>query len=229
MSMQTISNKKTSVIATYFIILISLLLIGCSPNGYSELEFIDKANKFYERGDNEAGLRVIEKEAYKGNPVAKLKLAEMYFHGEHVEKNEQKEAELFKQAIAELELKAAENDPVSTFMLGEIYNLGINVDVDKEKADKLFSQVLSVFYRDAHNGNHDAEYYLGLMNEEGYALKKDPVEAMRLYKLAADHGNTSAKSANSHLKMETDDLLVSIYSGEKKVCQDKSEEDLLNQ
>lgn len=54
------------------------------------------------------------------------------------------------------------------------------------------------------------------MNEEGIILRKDPVHAMKLYKLAADKGHALAKSYLYILKSETDELLICLYSSEDK-------------
>ena len=67
-----------------------------------------------------------------------------------------------------------------------MYYRGIGVSRDYAKATKWFR-------RAALNANSDAEFYMGVIYDDGDGIKQDPIKAVEWYRRAAAAGNLSAQ------------------------------------
>lgn len=114
-------------------------------------------------------------------------------------------------ALQELEPLAKEGNPDATNMLGQMYENGWGVNKDTEKAKRYYTQGANVGHLDsvnslralknkeyqvelktvqpaAESGDAHAMNRMGVMNEFGYGLKRNPAEAFRWYQKAAEAG-----------------------------------------
>ncbi len=119
-------------------------------------------------------------------------------------------------ALEELEPLAKDGDPDATNMLGQMYENGWGVEKDVEKAKRFYTRGANVGHLDSVNslralkneefqvelktvvpaaeaGDASAMNRLGVMNEFGYGLSRNPVEAFNWYTKAAETGLVSAQ------------------------------------
>ena len=155
--------------------------------------------------------------AQMGDVEAQIKIAEMYFDGDEVQKDEKKAFYWY--------LKAAESgDAEAQFCVSRFYYYGKETEEDDEKAfewcikaanqgfveaefgvgelyfngqgveenDRLAHQW---FLKAAGNGNADAQYKIGVMYENGIYVSQNYTEAYSWYKKAADQDNAEAQNS----------------------------------
>lgn len=176
--------------------------------------------ELYERGEGvEQNLPLAadwyEKAARRGSPQAQYHLGRLYLEGRGVEKNN-------RLAVHWLERAATEGSAQAQYLLGTLYHYGADVGRDPRRARTLlekaalqgyesaihFLQMLeSIGYRiedslhqgspDLHklaaDGDVEAQFQLALRYEHGAdGEPKDPVEAVKWYRQAAEHGHGMA-------------------------------------
>jgi hypothetical protein len=147
-------------------------------------------------GDVKTGLSALEFAAQNGHAIAQWKLGRMYADGDQVNRDDLRAVEYF-QDIVENHSDDSLGTPESRFVanafvaLGAYYLAGIpnsSVKANPARARDLFSYAAS-YFRDA-----DAQYRLGRMLLEGQGGPKDPWQAARWLKLAADKGYYQAQA-----------------------------------
>lgn len=130
----------------------------------------------------------LENLADQGDAGAATELAERYFWGSGVEKDEHKAAILLRRAAATMY-------PVAQFMLGQLYILGKGVEQDYQKAFELTEKALN-------NGYSLAKSTLGEMLYNGEGCEKDTIRAVKLL----EESLTDVSDTQTYL------LLAIIYS-----------------
>lgn len=119
-------------------------------------------------------------------------------------------------AIQELEPLSKEGNPDATNMMGQMYENGWGVEKDVEKAKGLYTRGANIGHLDSVNslralknqefqvelktvlpaataGDATAINRLGVMNEFGYGLQRNPTKAFSLYNKAAETGLVAAQ------------------------------------
>ncbi|MDX9859274.1 MAG: hypothetical protein RBS99_00010 [Rhodospirillales bacterium] len=132
-----------------------------------------------------------QKAVDQGHKKAQFKLCRMYFDGRGVPKdvNEaealcHKAAEQYVDGANELliKIKAEQGDQSSKERIGiSYYN------------SRQYEKALSLFSKLGDQGNSKAQYYLGLMHENGYGLPKDFAKAADWYRKSASQGYAPAQ------------------------------------
>ena len=120
-----------------------------------------------------------EKAAEQGDVHAQITLAEMYFEGRGVSKDEKKAAELYEKAAEQGDLDAQVN-------LGWMYQKGKGEPQDYKKAFELYEKA-------AAQGFAHAQVNLGTLYEQGQGVPQDYKKAVELYEKAADQGEAYAQ------------------------------------
>jgi len=124
----------------------------------------------------------IEEFAQKGDARALRILGMKYLYGSEIDKDTRK-------AFTYFEASAEKGDHIAKSFVGTYYYDGMNGAVDKEKAKELFTEAVATI-----DGSARAEYYLGMMYENGdesAKIEKNLDTAMERYKRAADQGSVS--------------------------------------
>jgi uncharacterized protein len=147
-------------------------------------------------GDAKGGLRALEYAAENGHPIAQWKLGRMYADGDQVRRDDMRAFEYFHD-IVDSHPDDSLGTPQARFVanafvaLGVYYLTGIPdspVKPSPPRARDLFAYAASYF------GDADAQYRLGRMLLEGQGGPKDPWQAARWLKLAADKGYYQAQA-----------------------------------
>src|SRR5262249_41680397 len=127
-------------------------------------------------------VRWYRKAAAAGHPLAKARLARIYFSGSGVVEDKM-EAERLSKGIFPDVLKAAENnDAMAQMIVGTMYADGLGVARDSEEAEKWL-------YKAADQKLPLAQANLGVMYEHGIGVPRDSAEAARWVRQAADQNN----------------------------------------
>jgi TPR repeat protein len=128
----------------------------------------------------------------------------MYAEGDGVKRDDFKAFELFSE-VADAHADDSPSEPGARFVsnsfvaLGSYYRDGIpNSDVkpDLSRARQIFAYAASYF------GDPDAQLNLAKMYYSGDGGERDPLQAARWAKLAADKGNIGAQALLGHLLFE---------------------------
>jgi TPR repeat protein len=173
----------------------------------SPQEALQGGLELYRKGDKSTAFEALNFAAEKGDPIAQWQAAKMLAEGDGVKQDDYKAFELFSE-IADAHADDTPGDPSSRFVskafvaLGDYYQKGIpNTDVkpDPYRARQIYSHAASIF------GDPDAQYSLARMYFTGEGGERDPVQAARWSKLAADKGNVAAQALLGHLLFEGDD------------------------
>ena len=160
----------------------------------------------YKSGDKETAAEALGFAADKGNPIAQWKLGRMYAEGDGIARDDYKAFELFSE-IADAHADDGPAEPNSRFVsnafvaLGGYYRNGIpNTDVkpDPARARQIYAYAASYF------GDADAQLNLARMYYNGEGGERDPLQAARWAKLAADKGNVGGQALLGHLLFEGD-------------------------
>jgi uncharacterized protein len=160
----------------------------------------------YKSGDMASALDALSFAAGKGHPIAQWKLGRMYAEGDGVKKDDFKAFEMFSE-MADAHADDSPNEPNARFVssafvaLGGYYRKGIpNTEVkqDATRAREMYAYAASYF------GDGDAQVNLARMYFTGEGGDRDPLQAARWAKLAADKGNVSAQALLGHLLFEGD-------------------------
>ncbi len=148
-------------------------------------------------GKTDQAVTALEYAAGQGVPGAMWKLGRMYADGDGVDRNRLRAFEYFRNLT-----KAHAYDPPGTpqarfvasafVSLGHYYLEGIpdsEVKADPAVAHEMFRYAASYF------GDPDAQYYLGQLYLHGKGAPKDPIQAARWFRLAANKGQRSAQAS----------------------------------
>ncbi|MEQ8699563.1 MAG: tetratricopeptide repeat protein [Bauldia litoralis] len=160
----------------------------------------------YRSGDKEGALEALSFAADKGNAIAQWKLGRMYAEGDGTARDDYKAFEIF----SEMADAHADDNPTqrdSRFVsnafvaLGGYYEEGIpdtNVKQDLRRARQIYGYAASYF------GDAEAQLKLAWMYYQGEGGDRDPLQAARWAKLAADKGDVDAQALLGHLLFEGD-------------------------
>ena len=160
----------------------------------------------YQQGDKTTAVEALQFAAEKGHPMAQWKLGRMYASGDGIEQDQLKAFELFSE-VANAYADENPQAPSAPFVadafvaLGSYYRDGIpNSDVkpDFRRARQMFTYAASYF------GDPDAQLNLARMYYQGEGGDRDPRQAVRWAKLAADKGNVAAQAMLGHLLFQGD-------------------------
>jgi uncharacterized protein len=137
--------------------------------------------------DMREAIRFYREAAAAVHPLAKARLARIYFSGNGVEEDP-KQAERLSKGICPDVLKAAEKgDAVAQAIIGTMYADGLGVARDSEEAlqwlRKAAAQKLPL-----------AQANLGVMYEHGIGVKTDYTEAAKWFRKAADQNNAMGQA-----------------------------------
>jgi len=158
----------------------------------------------YKQGDKTAAVEALTFAAEKGHAAAQWKLGRMYAEGDGLAKDDMKAFELFSE-VADAHADDNPNGASARFVsnafveLGLYYREGIpNSDVQPDfgRARQMFSYAASYF------GDSDAQLNLARMYYEGEGGERDPRQAVRWAKLAANKGNVGAQALLGHMLFE---------------------------
>jgi TPR repeat protein len=158
----------------------------------------------YKQGDKVTAAEALGYAAEKGHAMAQWKLGRMYAEGDGVKRDDFKAFELFSE-VADAHADDSPSEPGARFVsnsfvaLGSYYRDGIpNSDVkpDLSRARQIFAYAASYF------GDPDAQLNLAKMYYSGDGGERDPLQAARWAKLAADKGNIGAQALLGHLLFE---------------------------
>jgi TPR repeat protein len=148
-------------------------------------------------GDKVGAVRALEYAASQGHLTAQYKLGRMYAGGEGVPANDLKAFEYFSK-IADENADAipgtADGRLVgSAFVaLGNYFSDGIKGSYVKPNPDRAFDMF---HYAASYFGDPDGQYNLGRLYMTGQGANRDPRQAARWMKLAAEKGHAPARAA----------------------------------
>jgi TPR repeat protein len=160
----------------------------------------------YQAGNTTAAVEALQFAANKGHPMAQWKLGRMYASGDGIERDPLKAFALFSE-IANAYADENPRAPSAPFVadafvaLGSYYRDGIpgsDVKPDFRRARQMFTYAASYF------GDADAQLNLAHMYNEGEGGDRDPRQAVRWAKLAADKGNVAAQAMLGNLLFQGD-------------------------
>lgn len=160
----------------------------------------------YQAGNTTAAVEALQFAANKGHPMAQWKLGRMYAAGDGIERDPMKAFQLFSE-VANAYADENPRAPSAPFVadafvaLGSYYRDGIpgsEVKPDYRRARQMFTYAASYF------GDADAQLNLARMYYEGEGGDRDPRQAVRWAKLAADKGNIAAQAMLGNLLFQGD-------------------------
>jgi TPR repeat protein len=160
----------------------------------------------YRQGDKVTAIEALGFAAEKGHPIAQWKLGRMYAEGDGIIRDDYKAFEYFSE-IADAHADDNPLEPEARFVsnafvaLGTYYKNGIPntaIAADPDRARQIFNYAASYF------GDADAQLNLARMYYEGQGGDRDPLQAARWAKLAADKGNVGAQALLGHLLFQGD-------------------------
>jgi TPR repeat protein len=147
-------------------------------------------------GKPDQAVTALQYAAEQGVPGAMWKLGRMYADGDGVDQNKLRSFEYFRDLT-----KAHADDPPGTAQarfvasafvaLGHFYLEGIPdtaVKADPAAAHEMF-RYAATYYGDA-----DAQYFLGRLYLAGQGIRREPVQAARWFRSAADKGHRGAQA-----------------------------------
>jgi len=160
----------------------------------------------YRQGDKVTALEALGFAAEKGHPIAQWKLGRMYAEGDGTTRDDYKAFEYFSE-IADAHADDSPSEPGARYVsdafvaLGNYYKNGIpdtEITQNLDRARQIFTYAASYF------GDDEAQLNLARMYYEGLGGERDPLQAARWAKLAADKGNVGAQALLGHLLFEGD-------------------------
>ena len=176
--------SKSSILFVIVIAFSSLEFLFFIKPAFAENQYSDnkadfnQAKKYFEKGADEAALKIIKRLVVNKFPEGINLLGLMYEIGRGVEEDWEKSFSLYSQA-ADL------GSPKGLYNLALSYEYGIGTTVNLKKAFETM--------KSAHNaGNPYALFQLALYYQYGIGVATDQDEALRHYQLAADLGVTDA-------------------------------------
>lgn len=118
--------------------------------------------------------------------TAQRDLALCYLNGRGVEQNE-------REGMKWLEKSAESGEPWALIDLGRMYAFGDGVERDGRKAESYLQRVVPIDEWD--DSDASAQYYLGVLYEEGIDVEQDACKAEQCFKFAAEKGYASGQYA----------------------------------
>ncbi|MCX5515171.1 exopolysaccharide biosynthesis protein [Kaistia algarum] len=158
----------------------------------------------YKQGDKTVAVEALTYAAEKGHAGAQWKLGRMYAEGDGLAKDDVKAFEMFSE-VADAHADDNPNGSSARFVsnafvaLGLYYRDGIpnsTVKPDFNRSRQMFAYAASYF------GDSDAQLNLARMYYEGQGGERDPKQAVRWAKLAANKGNVGAQALLGHMLFE---------------------------
>lgn len=160
----------------------------------------------YKSGDKQSAAEALGFAADKGNAIAQWKLGRMYAEGDGIARDDYKAFELFSE-MADAHADDSPTQPNARFVsnafvaLGGYYRDGIpdtNVEQDLGRARQIYAYAASYF------SDPEAQAKLAWMYYNGEGGERDPLQAARWAKLAADKNNIAAQALLGNLLFEGD-------------------------
>ncbi|MCP4383819.1 MAG: sel1 repeat family protein [Hyphomicrobiales bacterium] len=167
-------------------------------------EALEHGLNSYRSGDKQGAAEALGFAADKGNPIAQWKLGRMYADGDGITRDDYKAFELFSE-MAGAHADDTPGQPNSRFVsnafvaLGGYYHDGIpdtDVKQDLSRARQIYAYAASYF------GDPEAQAKLAWMYFNGEGGERDPLQAARWAKLAADKGDVNAQALLGHVLFE---------------------------
>jgi TPR repeat protein len=144
---------------------------------------LDQAKSMIRRGEAAAAREVLDRLVAAGNAAAMTQLGLLYYAGHGVAADEARAYALFERA-------AQAEDRDAMFLLGRMNLLGHGPARNHADADR---DAARWFFEAARRGHVDAQYHLGLLFYAGTGVQKNPEEAMKWIRRAADNGHEAAR------------------------------------
>lgn len=146
---------------------------------------LDDALKVLEAGSDAKAVQVLTRIANEGNPLAQLRLGDLYFHGKGIAEDEN-------MAIFWWKKSAASGNAEAMYQIAHAYLFGNTAakgvtDPDREAA--------TWYFQAASAGHAEAAYTLGLLFIAGKGVVEDRTEAIRWFRIAAGKGHVEARKA----------------------------------
>lgn len=200
-----------------------LLFIGPGAAAQASQSEFEKGYEAYQRGEFAAALEIWEPLAQSGDPRALYNVGVIYAQGRGVRRDAARAAELWARAaktgharamhnlalahiagvpraetragiqdydtaLTWLKKAADKNLADSLYTLGNLYKSGLGVEPDAARAAALFRQA-------AEGGHPKAQFETATRLAEGDGVKRDVVEALKWYLLAARRGSREARKS----------------------------------
>ncbi|PRD41243.1 exopolysaccharide production negative regulator [Phyllobacterium phragmitis] len=148
----------------------------------------------YKSGHKDEALKALRDAAEKGHQGAKWKLARMYADGDGVKENDFEAYQIFEKVVRDGAEPGSQNESYVADALVALAGYvkrgipGSPVHANANVARDLYIQAASNF------GDPAAQFELGMMLLKGEGGKRNPVQAARWFRLAAQKGNASAQA-----------------------------------
>ncbi|GGA81787.1 hypothetical protein GCM10011491_06420 [Brucella endophytica] len=148
----------------------------------------------YKSGHKDEALKALRYAADMGHQGAKWKLARMYAEGDGVKENDYEAYQIFEKIVRDGAEPGSQNEPYvadALVALAGYVRRGIPdspVEANPSIARELYIQAASNF------GDPAAQYELGRMLLKGEGGARNPVQAARWFRLAAQKGNVKAQA-----------------------------------
>jgi TPR repeat protein len=146
---------------------------------------LDDALKVLEAGGNAQAVEVLTKLANDGNPLAQLRLGDLYFHGKGVAEDENRAIHWWKKS-------AASGNAEAMYQIAHAYLFGNSAAKSVDDPDR---EAASWYFQAASAGHAEAAYTLGLLFIAGKGVVEDHNEAIRWFRVAAGKGHVEARKA----------------------------------
>lgn len=142
------------------------------------------ARQAIDAGRYDDALRLLRPAAQAGDPAAMTELAILHHYGHGVREDDGEAYRLFGDA-------AKRGDPTAMFWLGKMHLLGYGPPRHSPDADR---DAAIWFFEAAQRDHAEAQYYLGLLFMAGTGVDKDPGEADKWIRRAAERGHEPART-----------------------------------
>jgi hypothetical protein len=158
----------------------------------------------YQQGDTQSAVQALENAASRGHPIAQWKLGHMYAEGDGIAENDLEAFRLFSAIVTDY-ANESPRGPSAAFVanafvaVGTYYREGIpntEISANLSRARQMFAYAATYF------GDAEAQFALAQMYYEGEGVPRDPRQAARWAKLAADKGDPGAQALLGHLLFE---------------------------
>jgi uncharacterized protein len=146
---------------------------------------LDDALKVLEAGGDAKAVEVLTRIANEGNPLAQLRLGDLYFHGKGVIEDEN-------MAIYWWKKSAASGNAEAMYQIAHAYLFGNTAAKSVADPDR---EAATWYFQAASAGHAEAAYTLGLLFIAGKGVVEDRNEAMRWFRIAAGKGHVEARKA----------------------------------
>jgi uncharacterized protein len=179
----------------------SLLPVPARSQFTSVKQALRQGVESIQSGDLAAAVDALKYASDQGNPSARFKLGQMYAGGEGVPQDDLEAFNFFRKITLENDEEAPDSPAAKTvarafIAVGNYYRDGIpNSDIvpDMQEAYRNYH------YAAAYFGDPDAQYNLARLYLDGALGEKDPTQAARWLKLAADKRHRYAQALLGHM------------------------------